>query len=278
MFGEIKMLSTKENLIDLLEKAHKEFQEFKAHYQGSGFKMRLKRFLRYKGYYLRYVLERLKILKPSLNYYYLLRSGSGIEIKSIKFLIKNLKDHDIFKTGEIHAFEPLPKAFAYLKHNFGNFKNIFLNNVALGNENKEIIFYQDLYEGTSGSSTLLKDVAVRNLKNFKEIKVKMIKLDDYLKNHKKPKFIKIDVEGSENLVINGGKDFFINEKPIIIMEIWSGKNGIDFSLKAADNLFSLGYKCFFINENGDLIEFSYGDLLNWIQTSDQSNDNFVFTK
>jgi FkbM family methyltransferase len=285
----------KEQLLELLERAQKDYKEFQEKYMGSGWIKRFKRLWRYKLFYIRYILEQFAILHPKINYYYLLRSG--VELKVIRYLLKILKPSDCFydvganyglfvdicvniikEEGEIHCFEPLPNCFSYLKKKFGSFKNILLNNVALGDKNQIVNFYQDLFSGTSGSSTLLEDVVKKNLRKHKTISVNMITLDDYLKIHRKPDFIKLDVEGSESLVIKGGYDFFKNDKPIIIMEIWSGDNGLNFSMKAVEMLYEMGYKSYFVTEDGNLQYFSKEDVINWIKNSKVSNDNFVFKK
>lgn len=279
------------NIIDLLEKALDDFNEFKEKYQGPGWKMRFKRLFRYKTYYIRYVLERLGIIKQKLDYYYLLRSG--LELKVIKYLLKVIKSSDIFYdiganyglfieatkglAKEIHVFEPLPQCFTFLYKNYSKHSNIFLNNLAVGDKLDEVGFYQSKDEPTSGASTLIKEVAYRNLKKVKPFKVKMITLDEYIKNHSQPTIMKIDVEGSESLVIDGAQNLFKKYNPVVIMEVWSGQNGFDFSLKAVDKLLNYGYKPYFF-ENDKLQEYDRAQIIEWIKTSKLSNENFIFLR
>ena len=281
------------NIIKLLDKALKDFDEFKTKYQGPGWKMRLKRFLRYKTHYINYILQRFGIIKPKLDYYYLLRLGPGPELKVIQYLLSIIKPNDIFYdigsnyglfievtkeiAKEIHAFEPLPKCFAYLQKNYGKYSNIFLNNLALGDKINEVEFYQSKDENTSGASTLIKEVAYRNIKKIKPIKVKMITLDEYIKSHNPPTIMKIDVEGAESFIIDGAKNLFKDYNPIIIMEVWSGKNGLDFSIKAVDKLLNYGYKCYLF-ENQELKEYYREKIIEWIKNSKLSNENFIFLK
>jgi FkbM family methyltransferase len=157
------------------------------------------------------------------------------DIKLTKFLIKNLKENDIFYDiganygfytylalefcKEVHSFEPIPDVFGYLYKNLNNEPKAILNNIALSDKIGDALMY--INKISTGGSTIIKEVFQKNPNNFlKEIKVPIRTLDDYLKNHNKPTIIKIDVEGAESKVIEGGINFFTRNSPIIIMEVW----------------------------------------------------------
>ncbi len=147
--------------------------------------------------------------------------------ESINFYARNLKIKNIF------SFEPSKRIFNELKNNkyllskkFENL-NIYVENFALGTENKKIIMKQ-LNE--TSSSTIkninknskyykkkfffLKD---KNNKIFEEIEVNQIRLDNYIveKNLTRVDFIKIDTEGYEFEVLKGAERILSKTKYIL---------------------------------------------------------------
>uniref|UniRef100_A0A7V6CDL8 FkbM family methyltransferase n=1 Tax=Thermodesulfobacterium geofontis TaxID=1295609 RepID=A0A7V6CDL8_9BACT len=148
----------------------------------------------------------------------------GPDYRLTKFLIKNLKQNDIFYDiganhgfytylalefcRGVHSFEPLPDLLNELKRNLKEVVNVFLNNVALSNKiGNTFLFISSPY--FKRISTINEKVLDSHYLKFrKRIKVKTTTLDEYVKTHNKPTFIKIDTEGSENLVIDGRKKFF----------------------------------------------------------------------
>jgi len=188
------------------------------------------------------------------------------DIKITKFLIKNLKEDDIFYDiganygfytylalefcKEVHSFEPLPEVFKYLYRNLKNEPKAVLNNIALSDSTGNVLMY--INKISTAGSTIIKEIFQNNYKNFsKEIMVSTTTLDDYIKSHNKPTILKIDVEGAESKIIDGGLKFFINNSPVIIMEVWNDdKRGI--SLKAVEKLIKLGFKIYGIDYNGEI--------------------------
>ncbi|MBI3589598.1 MAG: FkbM family methyltransferase [Candidatus Liptonbacteria bacterium] len=228
----------------------------------------------------------------SLYYYGTL---SREEQPSILFLLEHLKEKDVFfdigahygfytslareliTQGEIHAFEPSPKIFQYLDAVFsGGGKNIFLNNVALSDCKGSLPFFDGSAEGESGSGTLLKNVAQQNISTYQEISVDVTTLDEYVRARKHPTIIKLDVEGSEFNIIQGGQHTLEKSSPIILMEVWRGKIGEKFSLPAIRALYELGYQSFGITSSGELVHIP-----NLVPSGDKNyawGSNFVFKK
>jgi FkbM family methyltransferase len=110
--------------------------------------------------------------------------------------------------GEIHAFEPLPDIFSELKQNWklaGEPKNVYLNNLALGDKPEMIDIYRfkDLPSGFSSFSNEGKG-------DYETFSVPMKTLDSYLNENNVPDvdFIKIDVEGAELMFLQGATKLF----------------------------------------------------------------------
>ena len=149
----------------------------------------------------------------------------------------------------IHAFEPIPKTFAYLNNNINinGIKNIITNNFGLSNENKDVEFYY--YKEGSGNSSL---VNLSDLVGTEKIGSRVYKLDHYVKtNNLHVDFIKCDVEGAELFVFEGAIETLEMNKPIVFTEMlrkWSAKFG--YHPNDIISLFnSIGYNCYTIYEN-----------------------------
>jgi len=157
----------------------------------------------------------------------------------------------------IYAFEPLPAALKYLKINIAlnHFNNIVANDLALSNSKGEAVFYsylnpkfKHISEHLRGDSSLVigDDIAGERI----EFKVETQTLDEYvklnLKSEQKIDLLKIDTEGSENLVFEGGQMVLSEHRPIIMCEIIKG--GIE---KIIDSQLSThNYKFYLIDDKG----------------------------
>lgn len=231
----------------------------------------------------------LKISDPDSFFFY--NGASLSELNLIKFFIKNFKEDDIFYDiganhgfytylalelcKEVHSFEPLDYIVENIQKNTPKeikSKKLFLNNVALSNKSGIYDFY--FYRNHSGSSSLIinsdnEDKAI--------IKVKCITLEKYLAHHNPPTMIKMDVEGAEKMVIEGGLDFFKNSSPIVTIEVWSKNANGEISMEAVNLLRRLGYQSYYIDIEGDIHKIE-GDLSQFVKERKKSLDNFVFKK
>lgn len=125
--------------------------------------------------------------------------------------------HRLCGDGEVHAFEPLPDIFGELKQNWklaGEPENVYLNNLALGDEAKMINIhrFKNLPSGFSSFSTDGKG-------DYETFSVPMTTLNSYLieKNARDVDFIKIDVEGAELMFLHGATKLFEQKVPPVIM-------------------------------------------------------------
>jgi len=123
-------------------------------------------------------------------------------------------------TGEIYAFEPIPAFFENVERLKTNnpSRRVFANNQACGAHNGEITMdvvepTEDNYDNFNvniGSSSALPHFLDHAKSLTKPIKVKVVRLDDYIEDMKidieKIGIIKIDVEGYEAYCFDGMKN------------------------------------------------------------------------
>jgi FkbM family methyltransferase len=113
---------------------------------------------------------------------------------------------DFFKsklngTGIIYSIELHPETYNQLKSKFENDQNIKTFNYGVCDIDGEIEYFKGKDEWTN--NIIGHDMSFT--KNQSLGKIQGITLDSLLKNEKKIKLIKIDVEGAENRVLNGMK-------------------------------------------------------------------------
>ncbi len=208
------------------------------------------------------------------------------EYKLTRFFIKSLMGNDVFYDvganygfytylasefcGEVHTFEPLPVLFDDLMLNLSESKNVVLNKLALSNETG----VDSIHLSTdSGVSTINQNsLDVHSYKYGKILEIRTVTLSEYLKNHKKPTVIKLDIEGAENMAIDGGYEFFKENMPTIAMEVWNKTDGGAISMIAVEKLRNMGYQSYSIDSDGELNKLD-GDL-----TNTPSGDNYIFRK
>jgi len=223
-----------------------------------------------------------KIEEFDYPFFYFLEDFNSVnELKSIKFLIKNFKNDDVFYDigahyglytslalefcKEVHAFEPIPQFFDVLNNNFKSYKNVFLNNLAISDKIGKTKI-------CTGPTTIVEEMKKKYPKSCEEVEIETITLDEYIKTHSKPTIIKMDIEGAEFLAIKGGYEFFKNNSPIILMEVL-GDEFLEISKKAVDLLVELNYVPHQINLEGEITRVP----LDFIYKLKGVN-NLVFTK
>ena len=198
-----------------------------------------------------------------------IRNNEENEIKLVKKFVN--KDSDCIDIGVyrgvytyemskyanvVHSFEANPIIFEKLKKNLIKIKkNINFYNFALSNKNEKVELkipirnsnsskdnYEEYYK--LGTATIHEDNAIQNYEKFF---IDAKKLDDCdFKN--KISLIKIDVEGHEIPVIEGGMKTILNNKPALIVEIDEkhSKQKVSFTINYIN---SIGYKShYFLND------------------------------
>lgn len=129
------------------------------------------------------------------------------------------KIRQYYPTAHLYSFEPIPFVCEELKLNFKDDPNFTAINVGLGDSDGKTKFHMNLF---SDSSSML-EIAELHTKNFPytkdeiEIDVEVKQLDNCFKVNEiqKPYLVKIDVQGFEEQVINGGLQVIRNADMII---------------------------------------------------------------
>jgi FkbM family methyltransferase len=172
------------------------------------------------------------------------RSGFAIDVGSnLGFYSYSLGK----KFNHVVSFEPLKELSIFLKQY--NAKNIKIHDYALGNENGEveiIIPFINSNEESSYAGIGAED----RYGNFKKRLIPIKKLDD--NQYQGVDFIKIDVEGYEQEVLNGSYETILRSKPLLLIELEERhrKNSIFDTTNYLNEHF--GYKGFFL-ENSHLV-------------------------
>ena len=121
--------------------------------------------------------------------------------------------------SDLYSFEPLPTAYKELlklKKKYPNRLNCF--NYALGNANgSKYLYYGDKTSEKASLIQNLEKISFIGDNNKNRILIKIKRLDDISNMFKKKiDFIKIDTEGYEKNVLEGGKNFLERHKPKFI--------------------------------------------------------------
>lgn len=127
-----------------------------------------------------------------------------------------------FPNAEIYSFEPLNDCYEKLLLNYKKNNRVHAFNLALGEEDGEIIFCRS---SASPSSSILKMGSLHkklypHTANLVEEKVKVKRLDGVMENIKMRDniLLKIDVQGAEDKVIKGASEI-LKRVDIIITEV-----------------------------------------------------------
>jgi FkbM family methyltransferase len=148
---------------------------------------------------------------------------------------------NVGETGNVYAIEPDPHNLVLLHKNIteNNFEHkCEIIECAMSDENGNLEFWQSSRPNCS---------SVQKTKHStKKIKVPCYTLTSFLENRKYPNFIKMDIEGHETQVFEGGLDYFKNNnegETNILLEVhpqfYSKDN--DFA-KILQEYFNIGFK------------------------------------
>ena len=162
----------------------------------------------------------------------------GYYSMSLSRLIPHLK---------IFAFEPIERSFAYLTQHLemNQITNVQAFKFGLSNKKEEKIFYFSSEGSVNASAALMSDKY-----EVHKMVCQVETLDEFAKSHGAGvDFIKVDVEGAELFVFQGGLKTISTHKPVIFSEMlrkWSAKFNYHPN-EIIKLLGDVGYGCFTVN-------------------------------
>ena len=217
------------------------------------------------------------------------------EFRLTQFLIRELRSDDVFfdiganygfysglaleliEEGEVHTFEPNHKVTPFLRWNLSEYsESVTINELGVLNKNGKTQFYQS--EGSSSVSSVKNKIIAESKLTFSEIKINTITLDKYISSNSEPTVLKIDVEGAENLVIEGGKKALQRSSPTVIIEIWDSDTIDAKHQEAINQLKRFDYKPHILTDKGKTNFTSNRDLFKNNSNLDCGYKNIVFKK
>lgn len=155
---------------------------------------------------------------------------------------------------QVVSFEPAKGPKHYLSQNIklNNLSNIKFEPIALSDKNEAIEFYEIknskykyLEYNLAGEGNANSDV---KKSAYRKTTVPSSTLDDYVNSHKESKIdlIKMDTEGTENLILSKSYHILQNMKPIVICETLYDKIELDLEIIMKSH----GYEFFNHQKNG----------------------------
>lgn len=164
--------------------------------------------------------------------------------------------------GFVYCFEPSRDTFTLLCSNLKKRRNTLPLNFGVGHKTQILEFY----ETTDNAFSSFKDTKRKPIKSLS--KVLCYKLDDFVKqlNLNRMDFIKIDVEGFEQEVVEGMSNILANLKPIVFCEIFKGVNSNLNPQLTFDSICKYSYNAFVIE----------GDKLVKCEKHSENYENYLF--
>jgi FkbM family methyltransferase len=148
----------------------------------------------------------------------------------------------------VYSFEPVPYNLRTLKRVISYFKlkNVTVYDFALGDSNGQTKIVVPI-SGAAKKQGLSHIIDVNENAKGEEFEIEIKRLDDlpeFKNSTKKITAIKIDVEGYEYFVLNGGKELIKKNRPVIYCELWTGPErertfelmkSLQYNIKVAQN-------------------------------------------
>ncbi len=195
------------------------------------------------------------------------------EINLARFLINTLQPNSCFidigahigyysilasqciTTGGIISIEPTGDTYKLLQHNVATLPNVKAYNIALGNTQSTLQFFEfDNLHSEYNSFNITAHTTAPWFSTYNITPIACTTLDALVQEHNFiPTVIKMDVEGFEDAVIAGGLSTFKKYKPILVMEYLFITNGNSPHKIAHQYLLELGYVCHTIQANGNTV-------------------------
>ena len=144
--------------------------------------------------------------KHLLNFEYVLDIGANVGLWTRWFSRLGAKT--------INCFEPMPSNIECLVENTKDLNNVFIHKYALSKEPGTLTLYNSIEQQNSGAATIDTSKLSSSREKIKQI-VECKTLDSF---NLAPTFVKIDVQGAEMLVLQGGEETIKKHKPGLVVE------------------------------------------------------------
>lgn len=164
------------------------------------------------------------------------------------------------RKGVVYSIEPSQAAFAILEQNTSKYENIEVFNFAIGDSNGNCVI-NEFPTRYNEFNTLEVDDFIEESTWFKsstpiQNTIPMKTLDAFIEASKrKPDVVKIDIEGSEELFLNGMLGSIVDVKPDLIFRYWPDHRDNSTQLAVFRKLIDKGYEMYSL-ENNKKIEFN----------------------
>jgi len=186
----------------------------------------------------------------------------------------------IGNTGKVVCLEPAGNTFSLLQKNISG-RNIVAINKAVSDTERVLSFYEFSNQQSEYNSVNVEQF--REERWFKEsppkkVEVNATTIDNIIAQEKgfNPAVIKIDVEGAEYEVINGGKNYLQSQSPVIVMEYLEAKRQNVAHKQAVELLRTWGYRTYTISAGGSLEDVA--DIDAYLAENKIDSDNIVLMK
>jgi FkbM family methyltransferase len=167
----------------------------------------------------------------------LIEPGSQVVDIGANYGLYSLAAAKLATRGHVWSYEPCGATTDCLRRSIAEngFDNVTLMQMALSDN----AGFGMLQIGASPELNALVDVAVSGAGAAET--VELTTLDAQRRAHRWDRidFVKIDAEGHEARIVDGGLEFFMSESPLVMCEV---KAGVSVDMRAADRLIGLGYR------------------------------------
>lgn len=244
--------------------------------------------------------EGMEIALPSSTDIYLTGGKShDSEIRLARFFVHQLRAGDtvldigahygyfsllaakcVGEEGRVVAFEAAPRTFQTLQRNLASRPNCEAYHRAVSDREETLVFYEfpNLYseynamdkEQYAGESWYAAHPP-------RAVRVKSVLLDAFLeKESLRPALMKIDVEGAEDQVLAGAKEFLKENEAHVVMEYVSDLRGNASHRRAEQELRGWNYKPHIISKEGRPV--ACADVRAHLRETGLESDNVVFIR
>lgn len=182
--------------------------------------------------------------------------------------------------GRIEAFEAAGNTFQALAKNLDVIPSATARRLAISNIEGQLDFYE--FPNRYNEYNTLRPDQFSDQSWFEKNqpfvrKVKAVSLDAFCREyHFKPDLIKMDVEGAEDLVVEGMSETLTLGRPVVVMEYLAEARNNQAHRRAARLLVQRGFQAFYITEKGRLAVCA--DIETYLRKQGLDSDNLVFLK